>query len=59
MNVIVIHRKSMTIDNIINVDSITVSSGNVVIHGNLTTNPNVLGNYTYANADYMVRIMDN
>ena len=61
MNVVVLHKLSMTVINFINVDSITYDSTNnyVTVHGATPTSGASAQNHTYNNAEYIVRIMSN
>ena len=59
MNVCVLHKSSMSIVNIVNVDSITFSSTTnmYTIHGAYATSPTTMQDITLNRELYIVRIM--
>lgn len=59
MNVVALHKTSLAVINIINVDSVTKSGDNIVVHGIASTNPGTVANYTFSVADYLVSIVAN
>lgn len=59
MNVVAIHRTSFAVINIINVDSVTKSGDNIVVHGIATTVPGVVNTFTFPAANYLVSIVAN
>lgn len=61
MNVVVLHKLSMTVINLINVDSISYDATNnyITVHGATPTSGAAASNHTYNNNEYIVRIMSN
>ena len=61
MNVVVMHKLSMTVINFINVDSITYDATNnyISVHGQTPTSGAAAQTHTYNNSEYIVRIMSN
>lgn len=59
MNVVALHKKSIAVINIIDVDTITKSGTNIVVHGIATTGSGTAETYTFAAADYLISIVAN
>ena len=58
MSVIAIHKKSFAVINLKSVDSVTVSDGNIVVHGISTTGTGTAQNYTFDNDDYLISVVN-
>ena len=60
MNIVAIHKKSLYVYNFINVDSITKSGDNIVVHGVPTVAPSSTAtSVTFSAADYLISIVAN
>lgn len=59
MNVVAMHKKSLSVYNFISVDSITVSGGNIVIHGISAAGGGAATNYSFVSEDYLISIVAN
>lgn len=59
MNVVALHKKSLSVYNIISVDSITVSGEYIVIHGISAGAGGSATNYSFLSADYLISIVSN
>lgn len=53
------HKTSFAVINIIDVDSVTKSGDNIVVHGIATTVPGVVNTFTFPTANYLVSIVAN
>ena len=60
MNVVALHKKSLYVYNFINVDSITKSGDNIIVHGVAASAPSSSAtSVTFPAADYLVSIVAN
>lgn len=59
MSVIVIHKDSLTMINLINVTEISRTANIISITGAVPTQPSVSSIHNFTNADYLVRILEN